>query len=262
MSSLSEIQTELVRCLRDPAAPVPAFLARPTETVPERRLNVYRNNVTVSLIEALGASFPAVRKLVGEDFFKALARAYIAQEPPRTPLLIHYGRTFGDFVEGFSPAASVPYLADVTRLEWLRLCATHARDAAPLGIESLAGLAEDQVARATLGLHPSLQVFRSRWPAISIWSDTVNPKTDVTVDMGQGECGVVVRPELDTDTRILSSGGIAFIEALRENNSLETAANIAAETDPDFDLAQHLQGLFAIGAVAAINLKRTNGPNP
>ncbi len=254
MPSLSEIQQQLVGCLRDPATPVPAFLARPTETVPERRLNVYRNNVTVSLIEALGASFPAVRKLVGEDFFKALARAYIVQEPPRTPLLIHYGGTFGDFIEGFTPAASVPYLADVARLEWLQLCATHARDAAPVGIDGLAGLAERQVASATLELHPSLDVFRSRWPAISIWSDTVNPDTDVAVHMEQGECGVVLRPDLDTDTRILSTGGVAFIEALRDGHPLETAANTAAGDDPDFDLARHLQGLFAIGAVTTINI--------
>jgi putative DNA-binding protein len=36
--------------------------------------NVYRNNVTVSLIDALVAIYPAVQRITGGDFFRAMAR--------------------------------------------------------------------------------------------------------------------------------------------------------------------------------------------
>ena len=253
MPSLSEIQHDFVHILRQPTAPVPGFLAGPSPTLPERRVNVYRNNVTVSLIEALGASFPAVGKLVGEEFFWALAKAYIAQEPPSSPLLFRYGGTFGDFIAGFPPATSVPYLADVARLEWLQLCAYHAPDAMPIPLERLADTNESKIAGATLELHPSLATLRSAWPVFSIWSDTLDPQTGADINTARGEEGVVVRPGLQTDTRILPNGGVAFIDALKNTLPLETAANTAAEHAPDFDLARQLQGLFEIGAVTAIN---------
>jgi Putative DNA-binding domain len=39
-----------------------------------KRYNVYRNNVTVSLINALAAAFPATLRITGVDFFRAMAR--------------------------------------------------------------------------------------------------------------------------------------------------------------------------------------------
>ena len=61
-----------------------------------------------------------------------MARAYALAEPPRSPVLMDYGAGFADFIAGFAPAASLPYLPDVARIERAWREAYHAADAEPL----------------------------------------------------------------------------------------------------------------------------------
>jgi hypothetical protein len=247
---LAEIQASFARALRDPATPVPEFLRGAPGA--RRRFDVYRNNVAVSLTEALEAAFPVVLALVGRDFFRAAARAYIDRHPPETPVLLLYGQSFGTFLDGFPPAAPAPYLGDVARLEWARLAAHHAADAASLGIDALAALPRDRMAEATFELHPSLAVIRSRWPVFSIWAESADPGRRIEVDMKRAEDALVGRPDQETSTRLLPAGGAAFMAALGRGETLEAAANRAAESMPDFDLAYHLRGMFEAGAVVGV----------
>jgi hypothetical protein len=68
-------------------------------------------------IDALQANYPAVTRLVGEDWFRAAAAAYASTNPPRTPMLVEYGASFPDFLTSFAPAAELPYLPAVARLD-------------------------------------------------------------------------------------------------------------------------------------------------
>src|SRR5450830_2078243 len=79
------------------------------------RFAVYRNNVHGSLINALASAYPVTLQLVGDEFFRAMAGCYVQANPPSSPVISAYGATFSSFIQGFEPAASVPYLADVAR---------------------------------------------------------------------------------------------------------------------------------------------------
>lgn len=70
-----------------------------------RRFRVYRNNVHGALIGALGDAYPVVRRLVGEDFFAAMAREFFLSETVRRPSLALYGAGFADFIDRFEPAS-------------------------------------------------------------------------------------------------------------------------------------------------------------
>jgi hypothetical protein len=253
MRSLSDIQAGFIDGLTNPSAPVPPALGKKAGAPAKRRFDVYRNNVVVGMIEALRATFPAVDRLVGAAFFGAAAKAYLDTEPPRSPLLFRYGGTFGDFLDAFPPAASVPYLGDVARLEWARLEAFHAEDRQPVAIEVLATVPEAEVGKVTFDLHPSLQLITSSWPVFSLWAASTDQAEADDVDMDRAEQVLVIRPALDVDTRLLPAGGLPFMSALRGGATLEQAVIAAAETVSDFDLAGHLQGLFEVGAVTAIN---------
>ena len=104
--------------------------AAPAEVRNEARFAIHRNTVFVGLIETLRSTFPVIGRLVGEDFFRAAARAFAADHPPKSPVLAEYGEGFAGFLEEFEPARELPYLADVARLEWLRNLAFHAPDRA------------------------------------------------------------------------------------------------------------------------------------
>ena len=187
MPSLAELQADFSRALADPTLPAPADLRREANPAQSRRFDVHRNNMIVSLIEALEAGFPVVRRLVGDDFFRAAAKAYIRQSPPRSPVLLLYGQSFGDFLAGFAPAQGLPYLGDVARLEWARLNAFHAADAEPLSVARLAEVPQDHLAGLRFALHPSLQLLASRWPVAAIWAGG-------EADMKTGQEVAVIRP--------------------------------------------------------------------
>src|SRR5690349_21386061 len=107
--------------LLDPGYATPPDLVGPNGKGATKRYNVYRNNVTVGLIEALAAIFPATQRITGVEFFRAMARFHVRATPPRSPLLFEYGHEFPDFIERYEYARAMPYLADIARIEraWL-----------------------------------------------------------------------------------------------------------------------------------------------
>ena len=134
MARWAERQQAFASALLDSNLPAPQGLVGPDGVQSERRFTVYRNNVFVGLTEALRAGFPCTARLVGEEFFMAMARIFAAAHPPGSPVLLHYGAEFPDFIASFPPAASLPYLADVARIERAATEAYHERDEAPLQI--------------------------------------------------------------------------------------------------------------------------------
>lgn len=108
--------------------PPPDGLSRPGGKPATRRFAVYRNNVAVSLVDALAAIYPTLQNLVGEEFFRAMAHAYVLHNLPTSPLLFTYGANFPAFIETFAPASALPFLPDVARVERAWLDAFHAED--------------------------------------------------------------------------------------------------------------------------------------
>lgn len=133
------------------------------------RLALYRANLGAGWTRALADAYPVVLQLVGEEFFGGLARAYGKECPSQDPDLAGFGRHFADFLEGFAPAAPLPYLPDMARLEWAVHRACLAPDAAPAGIATLAKLAPEALEAARFTLHPSVAVLRSPWSIVPLW---------------------------------------------------------------------------------------------
>lgn len=135
----------------------------------ERRYFIYHDSITACLARALQETYPVCKKLVGQDFFLAMAYAYIEKNPSRSPNLNNYGDAFPEFVAQFQAAATLPYLSDVCRLEWAWHQAYHAPDATPLNIERLAQLSEDDQPRVKFYLPKRATLLSSRYPLLAIW---------------------------------------------------------------------------------------------
>ena len=136
-------QPDLERAFRDhilgadlPASLLDALTHGPVVPAAEV-LAIHRNTFALGLAEALGALFPAVRAVVGEDCFAGLATAHARAHPPRTPVLSAHGDTFADFLAAHPAVAGLPYLADLARLDRAWTEAQHAADAPPLTTDDL-----------------------------------------------------------------------------------------------------------------------------
>lgn len=211
----------------------PGVTARATDEA-ETRFAVYRNNVTHSLTRALARRYPVVERLVGPEFFAAMARLFLRDHPPRDPRLFLWGDAFPGFLQAFRPLRDLPYLPDVARLEWMRGVAYHAADAPPLSPDALATAAATPQ-RFSLGLHPSVQVLRSRHAIASIWlaNQPGDPASGRPLRPDQAENALILR---DRACRVpviaLSPGEAAFLASLLRGDTLLAAAQAAEGADP------------------------------
>lgn len=241
-------QRAFARALTDPDAALP-----PGVIGSAARFNIHRNNIIASLTAVLASRFPVIRRLVGDDFFRAATGTFIARHPPQSPALVEFGGAFAVFLAAFEPAASLPYLTDIARMEWARHAAYHAADAAPADLSSIARLDRDRMSLLRFTMHPSAAIVASPFPILSIWRTNsfdaeVKP---IALDAGS-ETVLIVRPHLEVITASLSAGSDIFITALATGATLGDAALAAADHEPAFDLAATLAVLFRKQAFAAI----------
>ncbi len=251
---LSGGQSGFSNALLDPEVQTPPGLVGPDGLASEKRFSVYRNNVMASLIDAMGANFPAIKRLVGDEFFVSLAREFIVQFPPTQPILFMYGDEFGTFLENFPPVADFPYLADVARVEYAWLQSYHAADVSPLEAGELGNIAGEDVGRAKFVPHSSMWIFRSIWPAASLMDRNREGADCSDIDLSVGEDILITRPVLDVQTLILPQGGFEFISALAGGETLEAAAGIAMGSVENFDLPAQISGMLVCGAFCRIDL--------
>ena len=261
MQRLAERQRDFSAALLDPALPVPSGLVGPDGEPSARRFAVYRNNVVAGLMEALKAAFPAVCRIVGDEFFRAMARRHVLSKPPASPVLLDYGAGFPDFVAGFEPAATLPYLPGVARIERAWTEAYHAPEALPLQASDFAVIDADRLAEIHLALHPSLRIVRSCLPALTIWRMNVADGVPGPVDLAAGgEDTLVVRPAAEVEVRSMPPGGAAFVTLLADGKSLAKATTAALTADPRFDLSGNLAGLIGAGVFVGYSFREHPAP--
>ncbi len=242
-------QTAFREALLSPDAPRPPGLSDGEGRPAGRRFDVYRNNVAVSLTEALETAFPVIAKLVGAANFKLLAGAFLRKYPPASPLMMFYGAKMPAFLAAFEPTKTLGYLPDVALLELALRESYHAADADPIDPTVLQALSPDALMASRLRLAPSLRLVRSPWPIHAIWRFNMDggPKPAAAA-----EDVAVLRAEMDPVPTLLPPGGGAFIAALLAQEPLGAAFETAtAETD-GFDLSQTLALLISANAITDI----------
>jgi hypothetical protein len=248
---LAESQSAFSVALLDPETATPANLIRPDGHRADRRFAVYRNNVAVSLIDTLRASFPVTCKLVGEEFFRAMTSEYIRVEIPKSPILSEYGDSFPKFISNFGPARELPYLPDVAALELAWTQSYHAADASsPFSIEGLYG---SEAVEAICLFHPSVRLVRSISPVGTIWlghqSEPFTPPTE-----WNPEFVMLARPDVEVVLHLLEEADCIFTERLHRGEKIEGAAIAALGSAASFDPGACLVKLLRAGAITSIQL--------
>lgn len=236
----------IAQALRDASVDPPFFFADQAVA----RFGVYRNNVYTSLSEALKEVYPAVERLLGPVYFRALSQEFIKDTLPRSPVLSRYGAEFPDFISSFPPLKSYPYLGDVARLEWFWLRAYHARDSLPLHPENLQKSAPEDMAKIGFTRHPSATLLCSSFPCYTLFrrnrptkrggfssADSHKP------DWSKAQNVMIVRPYLDVlVTEIDTPTAVLFTE-LSKGHPIGYAA---AQCEETFGTEFSLQNSFSL----------------
>ena len=239
-------ECEFRAALMEPSAAIPHGLSGGAGRCADRRYNVYRNNVAVSLAGAIETGFPTVTRLIGEENLRRVASVFIRQSPPTSPILAQYGRAFPAFLAAFPPLAHLPYLSDIARVDLAMRESYHAADHTPLDPAALTGLEEDDLEALHLTLAPSLRLVSSNWPIHQIRAFTMGETQNKPT--GGGEAVAILRPHFDPAPYLLPQGAYAFLSALGAGESFGAAQERAG---PKFDLPATLTLLLETGALAA-----------
>lgn len=238
-------QSAFARALLDPDAALPDGVTDPQGRPSPRRFGVYRNNVTSGLIRVLEAAFPVIRKLVGDEFFAAMAVVFLRAHPPKTRLMMLYGAEFPAFLAQFPPVSHLGYLADIARLEQAIRESYHAADAPALPAEVLARMSEARLMNARLRLAPALGLVCSVWPIHMIWRANTGAGP---APVAAAEDIVILRPAFDPVPHLLPLGGGAFIAALLAGKPLAAAlAGVGKNFELTAVLGLLIQGQAIVG---------------
>lgn len=214
--------------------------------------SVYRNTVMKGCIDALQANYPSVARLVGEEWFRAAAALFVRSHLPGDARMLFYGEQFADFLERFEPAAVLPYLPDVARLDRLWTEAHAADDQLPLDPAAISGFMPEQLACIVLYPHPA-----ARWawfadqPIYTIWSSNREARGGDSEIEWRGEGALLVRRDGVVSWNALDAAGCAFLDACKAGRPLGDAAANALGVNHDTDLASLLSTLLNAGAFGA-----------
>jgi len=223
---------------------------------PAARLRIYQHSSEQIHAGALGTVYPATLALVGEAYFEQVAHRFRMVHPATLGNLQCFGEGLGDFLESLPETQGLPYLGDVARLEWLRQEVVLAVDASTLSTDEFVRALACAEGNAHIALHPSIRLFASRHPVVTLWRYALQPDGERLRLTGTGEHVLLWREAGQVAMAVLEAASFACIEALARGLSLHAAHGAAHSVDPSFDLLDCMASLLESGLVVAFH------PNP
>lgn len=224
------------------------------------RIAVYRNNVLGNYRHALAATYPVVRRLVGQPFFDTAVAAFVRAHPSAHGDVNRYGGELARFLSVYAPTRALTYLPDVARLEWAIDQANIAADAPAFDLAALAAVPVAAMGELRFVLHPSAQIIKSRYPVFRIWQvNQPGYAGDDSVDRSEGDDLLLVRRAPDgVVVERLAAGEHTFFTALARNVRLQDAEKRAAGAEKSFDLADVLKRHVAAQTIVAFRSPSTS----
>jgi len=226
------------------------------ELTPIEGLAIYRGSVMGKLNRTLRSIYPVCDRVVGEKFFDATAIEYIRRFPSTSPDLGEYGVQFPDFLASFEPAAALPYLHDVARLEWHWHCIFKGEDTPPFDFQALAQIPPDNWGELVFHLPPNSQLLESPYPIHRIWQvNQPEYEGDVSVDLVEGAIQIFLwRREYEMRLDLPTAEEWQILQAFQQGNRFESICERLCDREPAIDVASLLPTFVQRGWVAGFSL--------
>lgn len=238
--SLAALQSEFLKALE---------VQQQTTIFPEnleqvsQRLKIYRRNRLQRQLKTLQAIYPVCERLVGSDFFKGMAQAYIIKNPSQVFDLNDYGENFNIFIKGYAPAQGLLYLADLVELEWAWHRVSLAPFSKPLDIAALQGLTDNQQRSLIFHLSEESQLLFSPYPILALWKIHQENRESIETISLPNEINHLLITMIYQEPSIirLKKEEWTLLQAIHAKQTLSQLAEL------EVDLIAHLQKFIAQG---------------
>lgn len=232
-----------------------------------RGLQAYQANGLALAERALGAAYPVLAQLIGDESFAPLARHFWRRHPPGCGDVAHWGGELAIFLEAAPQLADEPYLGDVARIEWALHRAATAADVQP-DPNTFALLSVADPADITLTLGAGVFLLASAYPVASIVNAHLLgapalAEAAALLSADAAEHALVWRQGFKPRVCTITAAEHALLSALQCGRPLEAALGCAiacAPTEAEFSFASWLGRAVQDGLVTGAH--RLERPHP
>jgi hypothetical protein len=221
------------------------------------RLNIYRNNVFGNFESVLSSIYPAIKRLVGEDYFEKLVVDFCKKYPSRSGNLDDFGSEFPQFLKQIQRRHKLPYLPDTARLELFFHQAYFCKDAVDFDLKKFQKIPPENFFDLTFKLHPSCFLITSKFPIFSIWQSNVSEKKPKKLSLQQAESAIISKALGQVEIIKLSAAEFIFLQNLSQGKNLfETYKKILRSTKIDCNIGEILQKFVAAKIINNFKLEK------
>lgn len=169
VTELAGLQAAVQGFLLDPARSIEHLIAANARIAPAIQVGVYAEAYRARLVEALDADFSGLHAYLGDDEFRHLVHAYLAEHPSRNFSLRWFGAELAAFLAVHPVYAPHRELAELACFEWAQCHAFDAPDAIAIDSARLGAIAPDRWPALRLHFHPSLVRLDLHTNAPDLW---------------------------------------------------------------------------------------------
>jgi hypothetical protein len=256
MISLRDLQRDFLGCaLGDTAVGARPWVVANGLSA-DQRLRIYRNNAAVGFEKAMQATFPALVRLGGLDWFNQMARAYQRVNPSRSGDLNDVGGEFAAFLSVQLKGGDYEYFGDVALLEWTYQECLGESAVSPDNLERLALHLQGDLSQLRFRVAATTRAIESIYPLFEIWNQNRSERAEsAVIDLRRGASRVLVIRRIDhVEVREVSAPVFRLLQAFAAGSTMLEAAAVITETQRDADFSDVLTRLFGLGVLVGFQL--------
>lgn len=252
---LRDLQKSFLGCYYKKEPQFLNYLCNHSALSSEERLAIYAGSITEGLAKALRENFPVAKQLVGDDFFHFMSLNYMFNVPSSSPNLADYGESFAEFVANFPEAQSLPYLADVCRLEWCWHKAYYGLEHTPLDTEKLSQLEPNTHSQLIFKRCPNSYLIKSNFPIYDIWQyHQTGDANQGVIDLESHKDHLLIwRPKMDVMIDSLTEAEWLILQGIESDLTL---AELSTQLPQIVDLSTAIPKMVTRGWVTDFELKK------
>lgn len=245
---LHKLQTSFLKVIYDPAVDSEAFLyiQETTGRSAAQQLEIYRSSIYGGLKKALTETYPVTKSLVGEEFFNAMLGRYIKFYPCQVQDLNDYGKELADFILTLKQTRSVPYLSDVTRLEWFYNIAINS-EIQKNNLDELSNLSVEEQLHVRLDLPNGSALLQSYYPVDKIWSMHWEHVDDELVVDGRDLLLIILNKNTGVEINTLTEEQFYFLDQIKNAIPFTEICAAVIRNYPDVDIDSLFTGSIKNG---------------
>jgi len=220
-------------------------------------LQVYRTGYLARLTESLGETYEAIWWVLGDEVFFQLSKDYIEKMPSETRNLNTYGERFPEFLKTHSLSTEIPFLFELSKLEWELKSLFYKKGTPPVNFSSLLNkpdfLAIFESGEISFQFHPDAVLINSPFPIYSLWKllKESPQRKESTLAMNQEESFLMAKPGEMVEFYPLSSELFNLTSQLKKGKTLTDALD-SIDGVKEGEIQHLIQILIQSGGVDAI----------